>query len=186
MNSLQRKGQIVIIFVVIAITMYAGKSIFERGGEKGNSINNNEDQVELVEQFNNIQKENKIQPYPSLWGYAGKLIVVLVIMVGLVYSLALVIKRKDGNLSRRFGGLPMDIIGTSYITSKQKIVLVLISDQYFLLGITQQSINLIKEYSPDDPTIEKLSAAKSEEKTFGSVINNFMDRKSQRGKNEGK
>jgi len=139
MSSFQRKGQIVVVFVFFALTLFAARSIYTRPVTQLTDQVEENQPVQTVNQPETRGDQATMRSYPSLWKYAGKLIIILAFMIGLIYAASIFIKRKDSKFTRRFGSVPINILGTSYIGSKQKILLISVFDQYLLLGVTDQT-----------------------------------------------
>ena len=71
-------------------------------------------------------------------------------MVTCVYAFAKLSKKYYGNNNLLKNDLECKIIFEKYLNSKHKIVIINIFEKYLLLGITDQSINLLKEFNSDE------------------------------------
>ncbi len=93
----------------------------------------------------------------------------LVLVIGLLYAVLIFIKRKGitvaGKRSKIFN---IDVLSTQSIMPKKYISVVKVENKYLVLGISEHSINLLKELDIDENQID-------EEVDNDTVKNNFLD-----------
>lgn len=101
-------------------------------------------------------------PANSPSSYGGYLLRVMLITLALIAVLIVVARvAKKQNMLAQTTDLKMRILGKRYISPKQYFMKVMIDDRYLLLGVSEQSINLITELAepgelPDEePVLEK-------------------------------
>ena len=86
----------------------------------------------------------------NLWGYFGKVFLFLTVMVGAVYGFSkFPFKKFNRNVFAK-NDQDFKIIFQKYLGSKHRIMLVNVFEKYLLLGMTDQSINLLKEYHSNE------------------------------------
>ena len=97
-----------------------------------------------------------------------KAIIPLFIIVGLLYGVLLFVKKYGVSLKgNRSGSVPVIILSSQMIMPKKFISIVKVEDKLLVLGISEQSITLLKEL--DQPAELQKSAGSFEEK------NNFLN-----------
>ncbi|MCK9210196.1 MAG: flagellar biosynthetic protein FliO [Ignavibacteriaceae bacterium] len=93
----------------------------------------------------------------------------LVLVIGLLYAVLIFIKRKGitvtGKRSKIFN---IDVLSTQSIMPKKYISVVKVENKYLVLGISEHSINLLKELDIDENQID-------EEVDNDTIKNNFLD-----------
>jgi len=93
----------------------------------------------------------------------------LVLVIGLLYGVLIFIKRKGitvtGKKSKIFA---IDVISTQSIMPKKYISVVKVEDKYLVLGVSEQSINLLKELDVDETHL-------SESEEPENIKTNFLD-----------
>jgi len=93
----------------------------------------------------------------------------LVLVIGLLYAVLIFIKRKGitvtGKKSKIFN---IDILSTQSIMPKKYISVVKVENKYLVLGISDHSINLLKELDVDENQIDNAVADET-------VRNSFFD-----------
>lgn len=79
--------------------------------------------------------------------YSGGIIktIIIAVLFILFITIGLLMFKKKFTSSRTFG-MDMEILGKKYFGQKQFILMVRIEDEKLLLGVTDHSINLIKEF----------------------------------------
>ncbi|HUX61165.1 MAG TPA: flagellar biosynthetic protein FliO [Ignavibacteriaceae bacterium] len=97
-----------------------------------------------------------------------KAIIPLFIIVGLLYGVLLFVKKYGITLKgSRAGSIPINVLSSQMIMPKKFISIVKVEDKLLVLGISEQSITLLKEL--DQPAEPQKPAGSFEEK------NNFLD-----------
>jgi len=91
----------------------------------------------------------------------------LVLVIGLLYAALIFIKRKGiavtGKRSKIFA---IDVLSTQTILPKKYISVVRVEDKYLVLGVSEHSINLLKELDVDENDIEQLSEIETSKTNF--------------------
>ncbi len=47
-------------------------------------------------------------------------------------------------------GLSVEILGKAYLGNRQQLVMAKVADAFLLMGVTDQSVSVLKEFQPDD------------------------------------
>lgn len=98
-----------------------------------------------------------------------KALLPLVLVIGLLYAVLIFIKRKGitvtGRKSKIFN---IDVLSTQSIMPKKYISVVRVENKYLVLGVSEQSINLLKELDVDESLVDLPGDDESPK-------NNFMD-----------
>ncbi len=88
---------------------------------------------------------------------------ILLLLMGIMYSLLFLAKKYLYNQGGKSGSqLNMQVLATQTLAPKKFLSIVRVSDKFFLLGVSDHSINLIDKL--DDFKIEDLESIKSERK----------------------
>ncbi|MFA6596762.1 MAG: flagellar biosynthetic protein FliO [Ignavibacteriaceae bacterium] len=95
----------------------------------------------------------------------------LVLVIGLLYAVLIFIRRKGisvtGKKSKIFN---IDVLSTQSIMPKKYISVVKVENKYLVLGISDHSINLLKELDVDENQIDD---AVADETVRNSFLNNL-------------
>ena len=148
----------------MSLLVVAGWAETENGQVGENSIFPSTKQYKTVPVESLKVSFNKENSELNLWGYFGKIFLFLIVLVGAVYGYTKISGRKYGKNGNSKNDQEFKILFEKYLGSNYRIVLVNVFDQYFLLGMTEHSINLIKEYNKnevDDFNIENSLTAKN-------------------------
>lgn len=80
-----------------------------------------------------------------------KLFFFLFLILGIFYGAIYFLKRYSNRFSKGFSGLSkINVISVKMIMPKKYISIVKVFDKYYLLGISDQSVNLISEISAEN------------------------------------
>ncbi|HMA62874.1 MAG TPA: flagellar biosynthetic protein FliO [bacterium] len=110
------------------------------------------DTVSAQEQTTPSRKDTSLIKYrQSSDEYSGGIIKTIVISALFIIFLiaGIILFRKKFKSSRAFG-MDMEILGKKYFGQKQFLIMVKIEGKKLLLGVTDQSIHLIKEFEVDE------------------------------------
>ncbi|MCP4583181.1 MAG: flagellar biosynthetic protein FliO [candidate division Zixibacteria bacterium] len=110
---------------------------------------------------------------PGIASIIFKLIVSLIIIVGLIYFTVFMLK-KIGSRTMPNGNDLIKIVGKSYLTPKQSLYIVKLGMSYSVLGVGDNSVNLIKELSTEEVASFQTSAEKP--KGFQNVLRSVLKR----------
>ncbi len=92
-------------------------------------------------------------PPPNMVSTSIRMILSLLVIIALIYLLVYILKRYSYSSST--GGTPLiKVISFSYLRPKEALYLVRVGEKLLLLGVTSNSINLIKELDDSDFDIE--------------------------------
>jgi len=98
----------------------------------------------------------------------AKALIPLLLIVGLLYGALLFIKRYGISVKgKKSSAVSIDVISTQMIMPKKFISVIRVEDKLLVLGVSEQSITLIKEM---DKTFEAETKP-----SFGTEKNNFLD-----------
>lgn len=106
---------------------------------------------------------------PDITSSIPTLLFGLVFMIALIYALAIIAKKTNIGQMKTPG---MKVVSVLPLTNREKIMLVDVGGTQLLLGVTAQSINLIKEL----PEPLDLSSPDFKQ-TFSKILNNKKDNK---------
>jgi flagellar biogenesis protein FliO len=108
---------------------------------------------------------------PGIVGIVFKLILSMVIIVGLIYLSIFMLKKISNRTIPNGGGL-VKIIGKSYLTPKQSLFIVKLGLSYAILGVSENSVNLIKDLSAEE--VESLKKDSEKPRSFQSVLKSVL------------
>jgi len=77
---------------------------------------------------------------------------------------------------RRQQGLSVKILGKAYLGTRQQLALVKVLDSYLLMSITDQSINVMREYEPGDIPESLLHRESMADIAFADWLNKLTHR----------
>ena len=118
-----------------------------------------------------IPKPPQIDYNPDITGILFKLFVSLTIVIGLIY-LSIYVLKKFNNKTYTSGNQLIDIIGKSYLAPKQSLYIVKMGFSYAVLGVCENSINMIKELSPEE--VENLKKSPVQNKGFQNILKSVL------------
>lgn len=108
----------------------------------------------------------------GIFGTIVKLILALVVVVGLIYLSIFLLKRLSGRTMPNTDQL-IKVMGRSYLTPKQSLYIVKLGVKYAVLGVGENTVNLIKELSPEE--VESLKPIAAEKpKSFQDVLKSML------------
>lgn len=100
-----------------------------------------------------------------------KLFISLVIIIGLIY-LTVFLLRKFSNRTFPNGNQLIEVVGKSCLTPKQSLFVVKLGLTYAVLGVSENSVNLIKELSPEEA--DSLQQTQDKPKGFQNVLKSVL------------
>jgi len=104
--------------------------------------------VTQTETSQNQLSDKTPKPIQTNYGwYFFRMIAVTGFLITVIVVGARFYKRKMAQTGRMF---EMKVLGKQYISTKQYLMMIKVEDKKILLGITDQSINLLKEYDATD------------------------------------
>jgi flagellar biogenesis protein FliO len=110
--------------------------------------------------------------------YLLRMAFITVVLVGAIVIMAYWYKRTF--LPKGTQGLAMEILGKAYLGTRQHLVLVKILNAYLLMGITDQAINVIREYKVSDIPDGLLNrGAEISDLPFSDWLKKFLNRNQQ-------
>jgi flagellar biosynthetic protein FliO len=110
---------------------------------------------------------------PGIISILFKLILSLVIIIGLIYLSIFMLKRFSNRTFSNSDGL-VKIIAKSHLTPKQSLFIVKLGLSYAVLGVSESSVNLIKELAPEE--VESLKQNSEKPKSFQNVLKSVLKR----------
>ena len=120
---------------------------------------------ELKESFGVASKIN-------LWGYFWKITFICILMVAMVFAISKYIGNNSFTKKKYQTDHHLNILYQQYLSSKQKIILVRAFDKYLLLGVSEQSINFLTEFSKNEIDEEQINITNSKS-LFTTLLGRF-------------
>ena len=109
---------------------------------------------------------------PGIFSTIAKLVMSLVVVVGLIYLCVFLLK-KISNKTLPNSEQLIKVVSRSYLTPKQSLYIVKLGLKYAVLGVGENSVNLIKELSPEE--VETLKQPEIDrQKNFQSVLKSIL------------
>ena len=87
-------------------------------------------------------------------------------MVAMVFAISKFKGNNSFTKKKSQTGQHLNILYQQYLTSKQKIILVRVFDKYLLLGVSEQSINFLTEFSKNEIEQQQINITNSNSKSF--------------------
>ncbi len=114
---------------------------------------------------------------PSTTGYTQKFFQSMLTVLALLFLLLLIVYLFKKKNKLEFGGnTNIKIIDRKYLGQKQYLATIIVDDEKLLLGITDQSINLIKTLENDEPLEDEethQNFSKRQSETFPKILGNL-------------
>lgn len=80
-----------------------------------------------------------------------KMLFPLALIIGMLYGLLIVVRKYSFSLSKgKQGGFKIRIVATQMILPKKFISVIKVKDKLLVLGVSESSINLLKEFDADE------------------------------------
>jgi flagellar biosynthetic protein FliO len=100
-----------------------------------------------------------------------KLILSLVVIIGLIY-LSIFLLKKIANKTMPNADQWIKVIGKSHLTQKQSLFIVKMGFKYAVLGVGEDSVNLIRELTPEEA--ESLKPPVEKTRNFQSIFKSVL------------
>lgn len=98
----------------------------------------------------------------------------LVLIVGLLYTVLHFVKKSGfsirGSNSKLYKNLNVKVISNQMIMPKKFISIVKIKDKFLVLGVSENSINMLKEFDDENEYDEQVYSEKNSENNFLSIL----------------
>ena len=98
----------------------------------------------------------------------------LVLIVGLLYTVLHFVKKSGfsirGSNSKLYKNLSVKVISSQMIMPKKFISIVKIKDKFLVLGVSENSINMLKEFDDENEYDEPVYNEKNSENNFLSIL----------------
>ena len=98
----------------------------------------------------------------------------LVLIVGLLYTVLHFVKKSGfsirGSNSKLYKNLNVKVISSQMIMPKKFISIVKIKDKFLVLGVSENSINMLKEFDDENEYDEPVYNEKNSENNFLSIL----------------
>jgi flagellar protein FliO/FliZ len=98
----------------------------------------------------------------------------LVLIVGLLYTVLHFVKKSGFSLrssnSKLYKNLNVKVISNQMIMPKKFISIVKIKDKFLVLGVSENSINMLKEFDDENEYEEHVYTEKNSENNFLSIL----------------
>jgi len=116
---------------------------------------------ELKDSFDQSSKIN-------LWKYFWRILFIFILLVGVIFAISKYTNGSSLILNNSYENNHFKILFQQFLSSKQKIILVKSFNKYLLLGISDQSINVLTEFNENEIDEENLIETKPQ--TFFNTI----------------
>jgi len=110
---------------------------------------------------------------PGIASILFKLFISLVIIIGLIYGSIFLLKKFTNKTSPASDQL-IKVIGKSYLAPKQSLYIVKMGLTYAVLGVCENSVNLLKELSPEE--VESIKQPSQKSNGFQNVLKSVLKR----------
>jgi flagellar biosynthetic protein FliO len=118
-----------------------------------------------------IQPPPGVPSAPGLASILIKLFLSLIIIIGLIYLFVYLLKKISGR-TLPAGDNMIKVIGKTYLTAKQSLFVVKLGLSYAVLGVSENSVNLIKELTTEEA--QSLQAQSEKPKGFQQVLKSVL------------
>ncbi len=100
-----------------------------------------------------------------------KLIISMAVIIGLIYG-SILLLRKISNRTLPQANQWVKVIGRSYLTPKQSLYIVKMGPKFAVLGVSDNSVNLIKELTPEEA--ESLNTPSEKPREFAGIFKSLL------------
>jgi flagellar biosynthetic protein FliO len=118
-----------------------------------------------------IQAPPGVTSAPGLASILFKLFLSLAIIIGLIYLFVYLLKKISGR-TLPAGDNMIKVIGKTYLTAKQSLFVVKLGLSYAVLGVSENSVNLIKELTAEEA--QSLQSQSEKPKGFQQVLKSVL------------
>lgn len=122
---------------------------------------------------NVFPEQPEITYNPGIAGILFKLFISLVVIIGLIYCSIFLLKKISNKTSHSSDQL-IKVVGKSHLTPKQSLYIVKMGLSYAVLGVCENSVNLLKELSPEE--VESLKQPLPKSNGFQNVLKSVLRR----------
>jgi flagellar biogenesis protein FliO len=162
-------SKLILVILLFLGNSFATDTIPSKENDKQPFYKNNVHSLSAEELKSEFGVASKI----NLWRYFGKIILIFILLVGLIF----IISKFAGNNSFIKNNTKtnnhLNILYQQYLSSKQKIILVKAFDKYLLLGISEQSINLLTEFNKNEIDENQINSTNSKS-IFSSLLGRYI------------
>ena len=107
--------------------------------------------------------------------YVVKIIFYLLLVVGIIYLAARIYKN---NFLQQKNGRHISTIESFYLGAKKQISLVKVNDRIYLLGMTDENIELLDKWQENDfDSLDLVKQDSEEHNSFSDYMDKFLQRK---------
>jgi|YNPMSStandDraft_1061717.scaffolds.fasta_scaffold37282_3 flagellar biogenesis protein FliO len=166
--------KIVLLFIIYILTV---PYLFSQENKSENTdnkvkIEKEEPKKDAIEEYN---RRGETRPEETGSSFIPSMIVLILILFGLYYTLKLIRKKKVPEIKE----VPyMDSIGTLMLPSGAYLEIVEIGDKIFILGVSNNSVSLIKEIEDKDLILKiKTNPPTIKTQTFINVLGKVFEKK---------
>ena len=110
---------------------------------------------------------------PGIGGILFKLFISLVVIIGLIYCSIFLLKKISNKTSPGSDQL-IKVVSKSYLAPKQSLYIVKMGLTYAVLGVCENSVNLLKELSPEE--VESIKQPPQKSNGFQNVLKSVLKR----------
>ena len=108
---------------------------------------------------------------PGLASILFKLFLSLAVIIGLIYLFVYLLRKLSGR-ALPAGDNMIKVIGKTYLTAKQSLFVVKLGLSYAVLGVSENSVNMIKELSAEEA--QSLQSQTEKPKGFQQVLKSVL------------
>jgi flagellar protein FliO/FliZ len=98
----------------------------------------------------------------------------LILIVGLLYAVLRFVKKSGfsvrNNGSKLYKNLNVKVISTQMLMPKKFISIIKVKDKFLVLGVSENSINMLKEFEDEMGYDEEAGSEKNSENSFLAVL----------------
>ena len=121
--------------------------------------------------LNTLPTPPSIEFSAGIFGTIVKLLLALAAVVGLIYLSIFLLKRVSNRTMPNTDQL-IKVIGRSYLTPKQSLYIVKLGLKYSVLGVCENSVNLIKDLTAEE--VETLKPTVDKPRSFQDIFKSML------------
>ena len=100
-----------------------------------------------------------------------KAILPIILLVSLLYAVLYYVRKSGFKLGHKNNNLiNLDVVSTRMIMPKRFITVVKVKGKLLVLGVSEHSINMLKEFDDDTPPVDNIREKPTEELSFLQIL----------------
>lgn len=163
-------GKYLLVFITVLFSsILFSDTIFENSDTSKKLFKTHKQSLTADELKNSFDQSSQI----NLWKYFWKILIIFILLVGVIFAISKYSKGNSLIQNNSYENHHFKILFQQFLSSKQKIILVKSFNKYLLLGISEQSINVLTEFNQNEIDEEDLIESKPRN-FFNTILGKYL------------